>query len=211
VIRGRKVHLVNVKGTPFPVPSELDGWSYSNYRAVLKNGTAVVGDFHIVANTRSSLFLRAEDGPLPSPVTEVEIHARFIEVLTGLGKDMEPGLGPVYELVRNSQIEKYPIANVQIGFAFHKDPSDRTGLNASKTIDTNRLPQEVDKYLTDLDLDNLFLREAIRSRHMPFTQVKFRFNLDYNPLNPDLGTEENELKPSTRRTAVRILLLPCRY
>jgi len=208
-VRGRPAHAVTVEGTPLPVPTEKGGWSYANYQARLMVEGHKILDYRILGNTKSTLYLDAAAGPLPTEVDEVQILAKFFDVVTGLGNKLTDGLGPTYGIDRKKGTEYYPIANVQLGFAFHKDPANPL-LNTNGTIDGNRYPEKVSDFLYTLDLQNAAEREKLRQMHMPFVRVQVRFNLNYNPDDP-FSPGANPVGPLTEKPRLKFLFLPYRF
>ncbi|MCA8972736.1 MAG: hypothetical protein KDC95_23310, partial [Planctomycetes bacterium] len=179
-----------------------DDGSLNNHVARLMDGNgAGIGDFRILGATARELFLDAREGALPSGVASVEVLEKFFEVVT---EGIE-GLGPIFDL----QTDRYPIANVQLGFAYHKDPSRPDIVTQGNTlIDRNRFPQALGTFLYDVETDGTgSQRELLRKAHYPFAKVKVRFNLNYNPTDPSTAGP-NPVSPTTRRPALRFLRLP---
>ena len=203
---GLPVHRVRVSGQPFPVPNQQDGWSYTNYRARLKSGNSTLGEFRIVDNSRNELWLDATEGDLPSGAQTVEVYASFIEAVNGFPpNDFTPGLGETFQANASTVA---PRVNFQVGFAFHQEPW-RPEVSNGK--DSKRFPQELDTFLYDLDVDNFLLRDQLRALHYPYVQVEVRFNLAYNPDDPNLASPANELETTTRRPGLKVLRLPYRF
>jgi len=204
---GLPAHLITVAGQPFPVPGQQDGWSYANYRAVLKDASnATVGEFRILDNSRNELWLDGRNENLPSGIRTVEIYASFIEAVNGFPPDdWEPGLGDTFQANATTLA---PRVNFQVGFAFHKEPWKPEINNGN---DAKRFPQGVGQFLYGLDIDNFLLRDQLRALHYPYVQVEVRFNLAYNPDDPNLLTSANELQTTTRRPGLRLLRLPYRF
>jgi hypothetical protein len=195
--RAMNVHVIEVDGNVFPANG-----SYTNYQARMRNSssTSLDPDFRIVGHTENALYLDATSvDRLPDGIAQVQVLAKFFEVFT----DDNEGLGQTY-----GPKPYYPIANVQIGFAFHKDPSQPA---LSGDNDDNRFPKNINQFEFDLESTAAAgKREALRKLHYPYTQVMVRFNLDYNYQNPDLPGE-NPVGPASSKPEVRFLVLPYVY
>ena len=169
-------------------------------------------DYRILDHTKSILYLEAGAGPLPREVDSVQIVAKFFEVVTGIGSRLTEGLGPIYEIKRKGkrQPDRYPIANVQFGFAFHKDPANPL-LNGNGTIDGNRYPERLRDFINVLDIKNTAERNKIRQMHAPFVKVQVRFNLNYNPDDPSNSPGPNPVGPLTEKPRLKFLFFPYRF
>ncbi|MFQ5504225.1 MAG: Ig-like domain-containing protein [Planctomycetota bacterium] len=210
-VRGQAVHVVNLEGTPLP-DTKSGAWSYENYRARLTQEGRKILEYRIVGHTTSTLFLDARDGPLAEDVDAVEVLPKFYEVFTGLGNKLTEGLGPVYTRKVGTVTQVIPKANVQIGWAFHLDPSEPDlFLSNNVLMDRNRIPQAVADYVFDLDLDNATRRSAIRDLHYRFVQMQVRFNLNYNPKDPDNTPGDNPVGPRTERPRLMFIRFPYRF
>lgn len=219
--RGRGAHTIDVALDVLPEDGSL-----ANHRARLFAGSNVLRDYRILGYkdvpdrtpTHTRLFLDAvEDGnvdagTLPRDTTgtkfiatDLEVLAKFFEVITN---DNE-GLGDTYEVKQGTQTFRYPIANAQIGFAFHRDPS-RPDIQGN--LDKNRFPQELDTFLFDLEDDSATgVREKLRKLHYGFLQVMVRFNLNYDHADPDLQPGPNPVGPASSKPMLRTLLVPVIY
>nr|HMQ24089.1 hypothetical protein [Planctomycetota bacterium] len=133
-----------------------------------------------------------------------QILEKFVEVFT----DGQEGLGPIFDV----GTDRYPIANVQLGFAFHKDPSKPDIVTQGNTlIDRNRFPAALNTYVYDLETDGSSAeRELLRKAHFPFAKIQVRFNLNYNPADPSLPGP-NTAGPTSSRPALRFVRLPYSY
>ncbi|MEZ5989826.1 MAG: Ig-like domain-containing protein [Planctomycetota bacterium] len=200
---GVKAHVVKLSASVLPDP-KTGGWSYSNYRARVYNGTELLGEYRVLTHTEDEIWLEAGANPMHPDSSSLEIAAKFVSVET---QGVE-GLGETYEVIQGVNKYRYPIANVQVGFAFHDDPSNP---NVQGSKDLNRFPQEIGDFLFDLDLNNTALREQLRNLHYRFAKVRFRFNLNYNPENPDITPGPNPVQPGVERPGIRFVVLPYRF
>jgi len=175
---------------------------YAQYRALLidKSGSTL-GEYRILAHGARQLFV-ARESMLPKANASdlrLQVIAKFFEVFT----DGAPGLGRTYEDPNNSQRE-IPMANVQIGFAFHKDAPNAE----SKGMDPNRFPQRVGSFTYDLSSPAAI--EAIRKMKAPYIKWDILFNTRFSEgkgnTNPAQG-----LSPSNPRPELRFLVLPERF
>ncbi len=204
-IRGILVHEVELTQAILPA----DG-RYANYRVRLYGANrAQTGEFRIVHHTSKVFFVDATEGPLPHDAAWAEIHAKFFEVVT----KGSLGLGPVYRVDQQTSTEFYPLANVQIGFAFHKSPwAPRFDNQTKPTKDSNRFPEKLGDFVFDLESTGATsTRELVRKKHYPYVQMKVRFNLSFDPRNPDLNTAPTKAGPNTLKPGLRFLLLPYRF
>ena len=204
-IRGTLVHEIEFAQAILPT----DG-RYANYRVRLFGANkAQTGEFRIVGHTSKILFVDASEGALPNDVAAAEVHAKFFEVVT----KGSLGLGPVYRVDKQTTTEFYPLANVQIGFAFHKSPWAPKYDNVTKpTKDDNRFPTKLGDFVFDLESTGASsARELLRQKHYPYVQMKVRFNLSYDYKDPDLNTAPTKAGPNTLKPGIRFLLLPYRF
>jgi hypothetical protein len=194
---GRAVHLVTVGAGGLGTLAN----QYANHRAVLKDSLGtVVGELRILGHTESGLFLDPADGILPPQTHTLEVVAKFFEVRT----NGTPGLGPLYEPL--PQAPRIPIANLQIGFAFHEDPS---APELSQGKDLKRFPQELGTFVHDLATPAA--REQLRSLHYTYVQMDVRFNIDYTDNNPGQNAGANRPGPGSPIPELAFLLLPYRF
>lgn len=192
--RGIDCHRIAIGESVLPTDQSLANMALRFFDAA----NEAVGDFRILSHDASTLLVDARDGTLPKGATRVGIARSFFEVWT----DENPGLGRSYALGE----ERFPIANVQIGFAFHEDPS-RPDIVGGE--DVNRFPRRLDTYVYDLESDGASsLRERLRKLHYPFVQMKVRFNLDYNPNAPSTAPGLNPVGVKSSRPALRFVRLP---
>lgn len=204
IYHGRPAHVLYLPAGALPDPLE-GGWSYANYVARLYDSkNSRLGEFRILSSRADKLLLDAESGQLPSRPIRADILAKFLVVETN-GKE---GLGPEFAWTVGSKTEHYPKANIQIGFAFHKDPS-APRISGDKDLD--RFPEELGSFLYGLDFDDPAMMEQLRKRHYPFAKVRIRFNLNYSPKNPDTEAGPNPISPGMSRPAIRYLHLPYRF
>ncbi len=193
-VRGEAVHTVRVSGAPLPTDQSLTG-----LRARLLDASGTdLGDWRILGHSASELFLRVADGALQTSVARVEVIRKLFEVVT----DGNEGLGEVHDGTA------VPVANVQFGFAFHRDPSNP---KISNGLDENRFPRALRGFTHDLqDTSAMGDRTRIRRLHYPFVKLFVRFNLNYNPKDPD-QPGATPVGPATPRTGLRFVVLPTVY
>ena len=195
--RGLTVHRVTLGNSPLPTDSSLTNYSLRLYNV----SGATTGDHRILSHSGNEVLVDARDGLLASDATSVGIVPKFFEVVT----DGNEGLGQSYLAVVNGRDLYYPIANVQIGFAFHKDPANP---NIQNGKDLNRFPQDVSDFLYDLESDGPnSLREELRKLHYPFAKMKVRFNLNYDFASPDTSPGPNPVNSLSQRPALRFVRL----
>jgi hypothetical protein len=175
---------------------------YANHRAILEDSLGTVtGELRIVGHTGSELFLDPADGTLPEQAHTVDVVAKFFEVRT----NGTPGLGPLYEPLPSAP--RIPIANLQIGFAFHQDPANPDLSQPRK--DLKRFPQDSGTFV--YDLSSPAAREQLRSLHYTYVQMDVRFNIDYTDNNPGVNEGSNPPGPGSPIPELSFLLLPYRF
>lgn len=198
--RAQSAYRVRLDGNRLP-----DDGSLVNHIARLRDGSGkALADFRMLGATANELFLDAREGAMPAGVASLQILEKFVEVFT----DGQEGLGPIFDV----GTDRYPIANVQLGFAFHKDPSKPDIVTQGNTlIDRNRFPAALNTYVYDLETDGSSAeRELLRKAHFPFAKIQVRFNLNYNPADPSLPGP-NTAGPTSSRPALRFVRLPYSY
>lgn len=195
---GLLVHEVELAASPLPGDGRL---AHHRARGLGKAGN-VVGEWRILRHTDRLLRLDARDGPMPARIASVEILAKFFGVFT----EGNEGLGLVYEVKERGETLRFPVANVQLGFAFHKDPA-LPDLVGSK--DTHRWPQELDTFLHDLQTPAA--QATLRDLHYPFLKIQIRFNLNYDHNDPSTNRGPAPVSTRSQRPALRFLLVPFRY
>ncbi len=165
---------------------------YCQYEAeLLSVSGTVIGSFRILGHTDRTLFLSAADGPLPNGFTRLQVRAKFFKVVTG-GSE---GLGTTY--VGTSGNTVVPVANVRIGFAFHKNPASPTAL---------RFPAAAGTFV--YDLENPATQEQIRSLGDSFVQWDITFDTVYKSTPTD---NPPSLSPTSPRPEVHFLRIPFRF
>ncbi len=177
---------------------------WAQYQALLENASGTtVGEYRILGNSDRRLFLYPGDGQLV-PFTagmKVSVVAKFFQI----GTDGAPGFGRTTTNANNQQV---PTGNVQIGFAFHKDPS-RPSLNGPGTEDANRLPARLGTYM--YDLTDPAVQETVRQFSAPYVQWDLLFNSRFTE-NPATGnTDGRTLSPTDARPELRWLRIPFRF
>lgn len=178
-----------VAGSPF---GQAD--RYSQYEAELLNSAgSIVGSFRILSHTGNTMVVDAGTDVLPSSATKLQVRAKFFKVITN-GSE---GLGPTYTPIGGQPI---PNANLQIGFAFHKDPAQATG----------RFPTNPQAYVHDVDglLADPAFQAYVATNGMPrYVQWDVTFDLTYS-VN---GSIPPSLNPNTPRPELHFLRLPFRF
>ncbi len=204
-IRTQSAHVVRLAKAALPG----DG-RYQNYRARLINkaGTSL-GDWKILGHDKSTIYLDASEGALPNGTDKCEILAKFFDVVT----EGSSGLGEVYSVNVGGKTFFYPLANIQIGFAFHKSPwAPKYDDPKNPTTDSNRFPTKLGTFVSDLETSGPGSnQEKLRALHYPYVQMMVRFNLSYDYKNPDVNSGPVKVGPDTKKPALRFLLLPYRF
>lgn len=200
--RGLFVHRVSVDSDLLPGAGHLANTSLRFFNTA---GSAVAGDFRVLANDEKNVFIDARDGVLPRDVATFSILDKFFDVVT----DGNPGLGGTYEIDTPRGPRRYPIANVQIGFAFHLDPANPAITGGS---DAKRFPRKIDQYIYDLDsVGTSSPRELLRQLHYPFVKMRVRFNLNYDHTSPETRAGAHPVNALSQRPALRFVRLPFAY
>ncbi|MCH7594261.1 MAG: hypothetical protein IIB27_07105 [Chloroflexi bacterium] len=207
LFRGTQAHVVTLVDDVFLDPKTQGKKSYAaglrffaNYRARLLDSSGTdLGDFRILSHTTKQLFLdpvvKGTELLLPPTATHVEIIAKFFSVSAGTTE----GLGEVYELKQGQQTNTFPKSNVQIGFAFHTDPSNPSGV---------RFPKDANKFIFDLT-DPTFVGNKNIFR---FVMMRVRFNLNYDPVKPNTNPGPNPVtSDSGSQLSIREVVLPLRF
>ena len=201
---GRPAYRVSLVNTVLGTVADR----YSQYQAELAdiNGT-VQGSYRIVGHDGRNLWLSPDQGALPQNLTglNLQVVARFFDVTT----NDSAGLGPTYK----GGVGRVPVANLRIGFAFHKDPS-KPALQGGG-LDLNRLPSDPTQFL--YDLSDPTVQEAVRqfagatsesgARFMKW-DVLFNIRFSEDPGNTNGATV---VSPSSPRPALNFLVVPYRY
>ena len=202
--RGQPVYEAALTQSVLPT----DG-SYANYRAYLHDANDnVLAEFRIVGHTNTVCFLDRNDGALPEGIAGLSVHAKFFDVFTPDANNvLQPGLGETFPL--NNAL--HPATTLQMGFAFHKDPSEPDlYTQGGKDFDRNRFPEEIGTFTRDLE--TAAARSALAKLQYPFAKMQVRFNLNYNPNDPDNTAGPNPVTPSkTRLPELHKILLPYRF
>ena len=130
---------------------------YAQYQAELIDNGRVAGTYRVMSHTDRTLFLSPDQGALP--VNTAGLTLNLVERFFDIRTQNAPGLGPTYfDTVTQRQV---PVANVRVGFAFHKDPQQAL----ASGNDPLRFPNQVGTFLYDLgmDLSDPRVQEQIRS------------------------------------------------
>ena len=164
---------------------------YSQYEAELLDSVgSVVGSFRILSHTNQALTLSPSSGPLPQNATSLRVRAKFFQVIT----DGAEGLGPTY---RGSLSNRVPTANIRIGFAFHRDPSNST---------QGRYPTTDGTYLYDLSATEV--QDTFRQLGAAYVQFDILFDCAYRSVG---GDEPPVFGPASARPELHFLRLPFRF
>jgi hypothetical protein len=168
---------------------------YTQYEAELLNGTgAQLASFPILRHTATELLLDPGVDLLPTSATQVQVRAKFFKVITNTAE----GLGPVY--LPGGSGSPLPIANVRIGFAFHRDPDPANILNG-------RFPSTSENDFV-FDLNSSALQAWIATNGAPrYVQWDVLFDMQFKP-----GiSQPPSLNPTTPRPELHFLRLPFRF
>lgn len=170
---------------------------YANHRAVLLGSSdEVLQELRILGHQREAgtgvvhMFL-SPDAALPQGIARVRVLAKFFELMT----DDEPGLGPTFDV----DGVLVPIANVQIGFAFHTDPNDSTA---------PRYPARVGDFA--YDLSNPELLNFLDTNRPTFVQWDLLFNARFHPTFSE-NRNPLALTPGLPLPELSFLLVPFRF
>ena len=200
---------------------------YSQYQAQFINtAAAVVAEYRIVGHDNQFLYLSPDQGPLPTNLSNLtlQVVAKFIDVRT----NGAPGLGRTYTKTIGQTTTNVPVANIQIGFAFHKNPGPGS---PTKGDDPNRLPAEVGTFL--YDLADPGVREVVRTftgwevnpstgmltgnpnlnqeSGAPFIMWDMLFNVRFSEDEPNNTAAQSTLSPSSPLPEVHTLVIPYRF
>lgn len=199
IVRGRLATRIEVDVT-IPDTRRVSDFSVRFFDA----GGNKLGDSRVLRAEGKRVWVDARDGVVPSNAASCRFVAKFVEVVTGLN----PGLGPTYEIKRRGASVRVPISNVQIGFAFHRDPEQAKKSGTDKL----RFPQTVGSYVYDLQSEGAASRrEALRRLHFPFVKVHVRFNTNYDPDKPNARAGFRPVNAETELPSLRWLALPFVY
>jgi hypothetical protein len=165
---------------------------YSQYEAelLLESGVSA-GGFRIFSHTDRELIVAPEGGLLSTAATRVQVRARFFGVYTN-GRQ---GFGPARVPVGGSDLE--PIANVRLGFAFHRDPQSGPA---------GRFPLDPQQFVHSFDDPGLLAWIAANGppRYMQWDALfdtSFRAN----------GAPSSIVSPGAPRPELRFLRIPFRF
>jgi len=171
-----------------PILAQIPG-RYTGYLAQLvgANGS-LVAQMRVLGHDGTTLHLDARGAAPPAGAVEiVQIVRQFVAVET----DGTRGLGPA----RNG----VPLANVRLGFAFYRDPSDLG----------TRHPAAGFEY--GLDVANWDLMRQLRGGHYRFVQYEVVFNTLFSPEASGHVDPDRRLRPSMPRPLVREIVLPLQF
>ena len=201
--RGQSAHVLEIGSALLPSDGELTNYQVRFYDAI----GAELRDFRILGHDADTVWLEAASGATPSNAVTFSVLSKFFEVITN-GNE---GLGPTYLAGSVGNPERFPVANVQMGFAFHKDPANPDFFSQNgQRFDRNRFPQNINEFLFDLESTGATSkREELRQLRYPFAKMMVRFNIDYNEADPT--TSRAGVGPDSVRPGLRFVLLPYRY
>jgi hypothetical protein len=166
-----------------------------NRLEILDAAGSKLGEFRILAHDDKVLYLAPEGMLFPSEASVAK--ARVVQKYFDLITNKSPGFGGV-KMTGNKPV---PVANVQIGFAFHKDPS--TALTSG--ADPNRYPQGVGTFAFDLSDPSAIA--AMRDK--PFVQWELLFNTLYSETGDNLRSDS--LTPGMPRPEIHSIAVPYRF
>ncbi|MEM7202895.1 MAG: hypothetical protein AAF628_21735 [Planctomycetota bacterium] len=197
-----------------------DGDRYAQYQAQLVDAASqLVGEYRILAHDDRTLELSPDQGPLPVDLAglRLQVLAKFVRVRTSDA----PGLGRTYSVsVPTGGVRTMPVANVRLGFAFHKDPTNPDLDPATRPgIDLNRKPARLGTFL--YDLADPAVQEDVRTflggsaagtgPGAPFVMWDVLFNTRFSEDEVNNTAAGNALSPSSPRPEVTTLVLPYRF
>jgi len=180
---------------------------YTGYRARLYNGLGtVIGSYRILSHNDRQVYLSTDDGLLPDePATGVQIFADLV----GYRTSESEGFGTTF--IENGH--NVPNANARIGFAFHTNPQA-----ARAGTDTNRIPQNSNEFLHELDLLRPDVMRQVRELGKAATpaggavavQYDILFNTSFTERAGNVDTNRG-LSPSAARPEIRRLIIPYQF
>lgn len=164
---------------------------YVQYEAQLFAGDGEkLGSYRILSHTADELTLSPESGPLPTNAVSANVVAKFFDVVT----DGDAGLGATYA----GSSGRVPLANVRIGFAFHKNPQGPAA--------NNRYPENEGEFA--YDLSDPTVQEEIRALGARFVQWDILFDIAFKAQS---GDQPPAINPETPRPELQYLRLPFRF
>jgi hypothetical protein len=174
---------------------------FANYRCLVRDALgSVVAELRILTHNAAELLLDPADGSLTANAKSVDIVAKFFSISTNGAE----GLGPTFLPDPRNPNLKAPVANIQIGFAFHKDPT-----TLKSGTDPNRFPTNAGSFL--YDLESPVVRKQLRDLHYEYVQMDVRFNINYTDQNPGRDAGPNPAGPESPLPRLNFLFLPYRY
>jgi len=187
---GEPAYRVTINSTSFGQANR-----YVQYEAELLNGSsALLASFPILTHTANELLVKAGTTQLPTQASQVQIRAKFFKVVTNTAE----GLGSVY--LPGGTGSPVPIANVRIGFAFHRDPDPANILNG-------RFPSTSENdFLFNLE-DPAFQAWIATNGAPRYVKWDVLFDMQFKPglsQPPSLGT-------TTPRPELHFLRIPFRF
>ncbi len=170
---------------------------YANHRAqLLDTNGDVLEELRILGHQPEAgtgvvhVFLSA-DAALPLGIARVRILEKFFDVMT----DGAPGLGPTFD-VSGALV---PVANIQVGFAFHTNPADPAGM---------RFPPKEGDYVYDLTGQEVL--DFLSLNRPTYLQWDVLFNGRFHPSTAD-NRSPQALTPDMSLPELQFLVLPFRY
>ncbi|PIE24364.1 MAG: hypothetical protein CSA62_03525 [Planctomycetota bacterium] len=201
--RGQSAHVLEIGSDLLPTDGSLSNYQLRLYDSV---GTEL-RDFRILGHDTDTLWLAASSGSAPANAAKFSILDKFFEVITN-GNE---GLGATYIHGPVGNQQRFPTANIQVGFAFHKDPANPDFFTQNgQRFDRKRFPQNLNEFVFDLESKGLTSnREKLRQLSYPFAKIMVRFNTDYNEADPTISRAG--VGPNNSKPGLRFVLLPYRY
>jgi hypothetical protein len=187
---------------------------YAQYQAQLLDTSGnVLGEYRVLGHDDQTLHLSPEQGALPTNTSSLRLQlvAKFIDVRTAGAR----GLGPTYTRTVGQTSTNVPVANIRLGFAFHRNPNENS---PTRGQDCDRFPPEVGTFL--YDLSDPSVQEAIRTftgcgttptPGAPFVMWDMLFNLRFSEHEVNNIAAGTQLSPASPRPEVRLLVIPYRF
>jgi hypothetical protein len=141
------------------------------------------------------VWLTVLDGALPTGIAQIRVISKLFEVVT----DGAPGFGRTYL----SGSHEVPMANVRVGFAFHKDATRAL----TKGTDVNRFPQAVGTFLYDLPS----VAETIRTQQMAYVTWEVEFNTLFSEESGTANLRNEPIRLTDPRPELHFIVVPYRF
>lgn len=165
---------------------------YSQFEAelLLESGESV-GGFRIYSHTDRELLVAPEGTLLSTAATRVQVRARFYGVYTNDREGFGPARGPV------GGSGPAPIANVRLGFAFHRDPQSGPA---------GRFPLDPQQFVHSFE-DPALLAWIATNGSPRYVQWDAMFDTSFGAN----GASSNLASPGAPRPELRFLRIPFRF